>query len=129
VNDNPGYTKVFDNIVWDSQAKNGIININDDTWKSIRVTNDYQNTDVIPLVYDINIKRKERSWQLAIPRNRVLYTTSNSPDIYTDLSLTAKPFGERIRDKYIQVELTYDNALNHQLLTNNVKTIYRVSDR
>lgn len=129
VNDNPAYTKVFDNIVWDTQAKNGIININDDTWKSIRVTNDYQNTDTIPLVYDTNIKRKERSWQLAIPRNRVLYTASNSPDIYTDLSPTAKPFGERIRDKYISVELTYDNNLNYQLLTNNIKTIYRISDR
>ncbi len=129
VNDAPQYTKVFDNLVWDSQAKNGIININDDTWKSIRVTNDYQNTDIIPLVYDVNIKRKERSWNIAIPRNRVLYTVNNSPDIYTDLSPTAKPFGERIRDKYIQIELTYDNLNNYQLLTNNVKTQFRQSAR
>lgn len=129
VNEAGQFTKVFDNLVYDSQSKNGIININDDTWNSIRITNDYQNTDVIPLVYNTNIKRKERSWQLAIPRNRVLYTTSNSPDIYTDLSLTAKPFAERIRDKYISIELTYNNASSYQLLTNNIKTIFRQSIR
>ncbi len=129
MNEAPQYTKVIDNLVWDSQAKNGIININDDTWKSIRVTNDYQNTDVITLSYPTNIKRKERSWQLAIPRNRVLYTSSNSPDIYTDLSVTAKPFAERMRDKYASIELTYTNTSNYQLLTNNIRILYRISPR
>ncbi len=129
VNEAPQFTKVFDNLVYDSQSKNGVVNNNDDTWNSIRITNDYQNTDVIPLIYNTNIKRKERSWQLAIPRNRVLYTASNSPDIYTDLSLTAKPFAERIRDKYIAIELTYDNNNDYQLLTNNIKTIFRTSSR
>ncbi len=129
VNEAGQFTKVFDNLVYDSQAKNGIININDNTWSSIRVTNDYQNSDTIPLVYNTNIKRKERSWQLAIPRNRVLYTSGNSPNIYTDISPTAKPFAERIRDKYLSIELTYDNTSNYQLLTNNVKTIFRQSIR
>jgi hypothetical protein len=129
MNEGQEYKKIFDNLVWDSQAKNGVININNDTWKTIRITNDYQNTDVIPLVYNTNIKRKERSWQLAVPRNRVLYSTNNSPNIYTDLSVGPKPFGERIRDKYASIELTYDNASNHQLLTNNIITQFRLSSR
>lgn len=129
VNPDPKNTKVFDNLVFDAQSKNGTINIHDDFWNKIRITDDYQNTDVISIIYPNNIKRRERSWQMAIPRNRVLYTSSNSPDIYTDLSPTAKPFGERIRDKYMSVELIYDNQSNYQLLTNNIRSIYRPSAR
>ena len=51
-------------------------------------------------LYDSNIKRVERLWKLSIPRNRVLYTSSDSPDIYTDLSATNKQFGERLRDEH-----------------------------
>lgn len=128
-NPNPSYTKVFDNIVYDSQSIYNNINYNDDTWNSIRITNDYQNTDIQTLLVDSNIIRKERSWQLQIPRNRVLYSVSDSPDIYTDLSPTEKDFGERLRDKYIQVELWYENTSSKELRTNNWKTIYRQSPR
>jgi len=133
VNKNPQYTKVFDNIKYNSEAReynsvgNYYINHNDDTWDSIRITNNYQNTDTHLLT--AIAKRKERTWQLAIPRNRVLYTTSNSPDIYSDLSIGDKEFGERIRDKYIQVELTYSNQTNRELITNNFTTIFRQSIR
>lgn len=135
VNPNPQFTKVFDNIVWDSQAlsydttSGEYINHNDDTWTRIRITDDYQNTDIQTLTVGSNIERKERSWQLQIPRNRVLYTSSNSPNIYTDLSATDKSFGERIRDKYIQVELWYNNLTERQLKTNSLTTIFRQSAR
>ncbi len=138
VNDNPQFTKVFDNLMWDSQAtqlditNNTQTNFNDDTWHQIRVNNDYQNTDYQTLTLGTNIRRRERTWQLAIPRNRVLYTTSNSPNIFlsSELSTPAnKPFGERIRDKYIIVQLDYDNTANHLLSTNNIRCLYRVSPR
>lgn len=135
VNKNPQITKVFDNFRYDSQARvynpttDSYVNFNDDTWTSIRVTNDYQNTDTQTLIVESNIKRRERTWQLAVPRNRVLYSTTNSPNIYTDLSVGNKPFGERIRDKYIQVELTYDNISNCELITNNFITQFRQSSR
>lgn len=131
VNDSMQYTKVFDNIMYDSQSLDVVtgINYNDDTWSSIRVYNDYQNTDFQTLSPGVNIKRKERTWQLAIPRNRVLYTASNSPNIFTDLSLTNKVMGERIRDKFIIVDLKYNNTLNRDLSFNNLKTLYRPSIR
>lgn len=134
-NPSPTFTKVFDNLVWDSQATiydevtDSYVNYNDVTWNSIRVTDDYQNTDTQSLVVDSNIKRKERNWQLDIPRNRVLYTASDSPNIYTDLSPTEKEFGERMRDKYIQVELTYNNTTDTELKTNSIKTQFRPSAR
>lgn len=135
VNPNPNITKTFDNLMYDSQATSydsttgEYINFNDDTWTSIRVTNDYQNTDTQALILNSNIKRKERTWQLAIPRNRVLYTSTNSPNIYTDLSPVDKDFGERMKDKYIQVELTYDNSTDRELKTNNLTTKFRPSAR
>lgn len=136
VNPNSNLTKVFDNFVWDSQATKYVSttdsyqNYNDITFTHVRVTNDYQNTDKQALTNNSNIKRKERSWQLDVPRNRVLYTSSNSPNIYTDLSATEKQFGERIRDKYAQVELWFTNtASNYQLKLNNFITQFRQSSR
>jgi len=130
VNDHPQYTKVFDNIMYDSQSYDSVLSINyrDDTWNNIRVYNDYQNSDFQRLRNTINIKRKERTWQLAIPRNRVLYTTS-SPDIFTDLSLTDKVMGERMRDKYLIIDLEYNNGLSVNFAFNNLRTIYRQSAR
>jgi hypothetical protein len=133
-NENFGSTKVFDNIVWDSQSTeldaNGTrTNFNDDTWNTIRAYNDYQNTDIQILNPNVNIKRKERTWQLAIPRNRVLYTSSDSPNIFTDLSPSDKVMGERMRDKYLTLDLSYSNTDNRLLSTNNIKFIYRQSPR
>lgn len=132
VNDNPKETKVFDNMEIITQSineNNPFINNNDDTWKQIRVTNDYQNTDWIDLILDNNIRRPERTWKLTIPRNRVLYTTSNSPDIMVDVSATKKLFGERMRDKYINIELQYDNPNNNLLKTSLITTEFRQSPR
>lgn len=129
-NESPLTTKVFDNLVYDSQAidANGV-NYNDDTWNTIRIYNDYQNTDYQLLIPGANIKRKERSWQLAVPRNRVLYSTSNSPNIFTDLSPTDKPIGERMRDKYVLIQLIYNNLKNRSFSFNNLKSIFRQSPR
>ena len=131
VNDHFQYTKVFDNIMYDSQAVDTAtgINYNDDTVSTVRVYNDYQNTDFQSLIVNDNIKRKERTWQLAIPRNRVLYSTSDSPNIFTDLSPTDKIDGERMRDKYITVDFIYNNLTNRNIAINNLRTIYRQSPR
>jgi hypothetical protein len=131
INDHFQYTKAFDNIMYDSQAIDTAtgINYNDDTWNQIRVYNDYQNTNYQALTTLSNIKRKERTWQLAIPRNRVLYTSSNSPNIFTDLSPIEKLMGERMRDKYIIIDLIYNNVNNRNLSFNNLRTIYRQSPR
>lgn len=129
-NKDPLNTKTFDNIKYDSQAINtNNENKNDKTWTSIRLYNDYQNTDYQSLVLDTNIKRKERTFKLAIPRNRVLYTSSNSPNIITDLSPTEIRFANRMRDKYIVVDMTFDNPDNLLLTTNNISCEMRESAR
>lgn len=131
VNDNAKYTKIFDNILFDCQAVDTAtgINYNDDTWNSIRFYADYQNTDFQTLLVNNNIKRKERTWQMAVPRNRVLYTFSDSPDIFTDLSPTDKTYGERMRNKYMIVDMIYNNLNNRDLTLNNLRVLYRQSPR
>ena len=130
VNDNFQYTKAFDNLMYDSQATDvNEVNYHDDTWSTIRVYNDHQNTDFQTLSLGTNLKRKERTYQLAIPRNRVLYSTSNSPDIMTDLSPVDKVMGERMRDKYIVIDLKYNNITNRNLAFNNLRTLFRPSIR
>lgn len=131
VNDGMQHTKVFDNLMYDSQSLDVStgINYNDDTWNTIRVYDNYQNSDYQTLSPGVNIKRKERTWQLAVPRNRVLYTSSNSPDIFTDLSPTDKVMGERMRDKFIVIQLFYNNSLNRELAFNNLRTLFRPSVR
>lgn len=129
LNPSPTISKVFNNISLHSESLNNNININDDTWKRLRIFNDYQNTDLQDLLVNNNITRKERSWNIQIPRNRVLYTSNNSPNIFTDLSLTEKSFGERIRDKYSIVNLEYDNLNNNRLITHYLELIYQMSPR
>ncbi len=130
-NKNPASTKVFDNLKLDVQSLNNDVNQYSDFWNIIRIYDDYQNTDFITLTPTINVKRKERTWQLPIFRNRVINTGNQSPDIFdnANLSPVAKPFGDRIRDKYCVVDLIYNNNDNNLLITNNVIMDYRQSDR
>ncbi len=138
VNDNYQYTKIFDNIMYDSQSLvysptyNNYQNQFSDTWNEIRVYNDYQNTDFQPLNIGSSLERKERTWQLFIPRNRVTYTGSQSPNIFNPAELSSpnnKSFGERMRDKYIVIDLKYNNSSNRLLTCNNFRTLYRISAR
>ena len=138
VNEAYPYSKIFDNLEWLSQVDvvdpvtKDIVNISNETWTEIRLYTDYQNTDyqlLDPNSITPNIKRKERSWRIAVPRNRVKYTSSSSPDIFTDISATRKQFGERMRDKYVTIDLKYNNLNDYRLVFNSLKTIFRVSDR
>jgi hypothetical protein len=133
VNENPLLTKVFDNQVFETESidtsSTNPININNNTLDSVRMYNDYQNTNYQNLITDITVKRKERSVNIAIPRNRVLYTGTNSPDIFTNLSFGNKQWGERLRDKYLTCNYIYNNLQGYRFLFHNVKTQYRISAR
>ena len=135
INKFPTETKVFDNLRWDSQASINGVNQYINTWNKLRCYDDYQNTDYQDLIVSglsTNLKRKERSWKTFIPRNRVLNNSSQSPDIFDPANLSSpnnKPFGDRIRDKYMIIDLEYDNTTNALLTTNNVICDIRGSER
>lgn len=156
VNDNPLYTKIFDNATWNTESINDNILWNDDlniypgsstnpsypddvnnqsdTFTKIRCYNDWQNTDWLSLTTTVpgnNLTRKERNWNLQIPRNKFDYdsTSPSLVSLFNPANLTKTMFGERIRDKYMIVDLYYPNTLNNRFIVNNFKTQYRISDR
>ena len=105
-----------------------------DTIKRIRCYNEYQNTDWVNLAQTnpiTNLRKSEQGWNTVVPRNKVNYDTNpiNTSSIFDPAVLTKTSFGERIRDKYIIIDLEYDNALSNKFIIHNVKSIYKISDR
>lgn len=135
VNPKPSQTKVFDNFEWVTEItdiSNSNINILNETWSTIRVFDDHQNTDFQVLLPNTNLKRRERTWNMQVPRNRVIPALT-SVDVLSTANLTsAQLFQDRLRDKYIQVDMTFNSFNNNvfrRLICPYVLTKYRVSPR
>jgi hypothetical protein len=146
VNPYPTETKVFDNYEMITEVIDLTTgaNIVDDTFDRIRLYDDYQNSDFQSLPIDNSkdtAKRKERTWNISNLRNRVLYNSSTSPNVFSTSELSTytivspqtalgdKVFGERMRDKYLIVDLEYDNLNDRRLILHTFKTNYRKSAR
>lgn len=131
VNPFPNRSKIFTNLYWFTQSINSSnINLLTDTWKSLRVYNDFQNTDTISLTADVNLKRKERGWRCAIPRNRVKSTGGSTLDIFNSVNLDeTRLFKEPIRDVYATVDLTYQNTNNNRFICPFIEVEYLPSLR
>lgn len=129
-------TKVFDNVafhleVTDESNPGTKINL-DETLSSIRFHNDFQSSgfvtpDQTPVTG--NIRRKEREWQMAVLRNAVDEALAN-PDILDPANLDLnRQFKERLRDKYLTINMIFDNPNNRKILLHYLKTFYRLSAR
>lgn len=156
LNDNPIYTKVFDNLTWVSECiKDNIewsddlniypgaitnpsypddVNIVEETFDKIRCYNQYQNTDFVNLTTtgsNINLRKSEQGFNLQIPRNKFNYDTNpvSTSSLFDPSKLTKTSFGERLRDKWLIVDLNYPNTNNNRFIIHNLKTLYRISDR
>lgn len=111
INPNVLETKTFDNFSYHSEVTNfGGGDIPTDTFNTLRSTTNFQDTGTITLINGINIKRKERTWQLGAGRN-------NTPE------------QERLRDKFLIAELTYNNLSNRKMILHYFNTFYRKSYR
>ena len=150
VNANPSVTKAFDNLSWQTQStkinytyydeiNNAFASVTGydsdnqiyqtDTYSKIRVYNQSQNTDWIttdltPITG--NLRKLEKSFNMQAPRNKY---NNNGSSIFDPSALTISSFGDRLRDKFITVDLSYPNSLNNRFIMHNLKTSYRVSDR
>jgi hypothetical protein len=150
INTNPLITKITDNLSWltesikdnleyvddfiDDEFTSDNINYLNDTFKKIRCYNEYQNTDYIDLTVTnpiTNIRKSEQGWNIQTLRNKVNLDTTNinTKSIFDPSILTKTTFGDRLRDKYVIVDLYYDNALNNRFIVHNLKSTYRLSDR
>jgi len=150
INDNPTKTKVYDNLSWttesikdnrvyiddlnDTLQESDNVNQLDDTFNRVRVYNEYQNSDWVELdntAITGNLRKVEQGWNIQIPRNKVNFDSNNinTYSIFDSSILTKTSFGDRIKDKYMIVDLEYDNASNNRFIISNIKTTYRTSDR
>lgn len=155
VNDNPVFTKVYDDLVMTTEAIDDNVewsddlniypgsptnplypddvNIKDSTFDKVRFYNQYQNTDWTPLDPSIggNLRKVEQGFNLQIPRNKFnydLYPVSTS-SIFDPSKLTKIKFGDRLRDKWVNIDLSYNNVLGLRFIVHNIKTLFRISDR
>ena len=114
-----------------TQAYSDNINMLTDTFNELRCYTDAYNTDWTALVLDFNLKKKEQSWFTPVPRNKVEYNTltPSTSSIFDPAVLTKTDFGERLRDKYMVVDLRYNNADNYRFIVHNLRTLYRPSSR
>ena len=95
----------------------------------VRFFNDYQDSGFQALndssLRRFNIRKVERTWQMPVFRNSVVYGGS-SGNIAT---LPTKAFGERMRGNYLFTEMEYDNLFNHRLTIDLILMSYRQSLR
>ena len=150
INENPIHTKVFDNLSWISESIKDNLLFKDpinnylgdsddipylnDTITKVRAYNEYQNTDWITLSTTFpnpTLRKSEQGYNMQVPRNKVNYNTTNinTKSIFDPTILTKTLFGDRMRDKYLVVDLEYNNILNNRFILHNLKSTYRISDR
>jgi hypothetical protein len=114
-NENPLQTKVWDNQQYQTEVydTNGVLQ-NLITIDSIQHKTENQATNLITLIPQDNINKVERDWKLQIERDvaNATYSTLSKP---------------RLRDMYLQTELSFVNKDNQRLIVHPIITFYRQS--
>ena len=95
---------VFNNIEYKSEVYINDIDLPASTLTSVRLWNEYQDSQVIPLVVNSNLSRKFRTWRATLPRQK------NSMD--------------RIRNPWVFLELEFNNTNNKKLILHDVIVYY-----
>jgi len=131
---NPEYnsTKVFDNLYFITNLYNGLgTEVFDVTFDQIRCYDDYQNSDYVNLSMYSNLNRRERMWNMAVPRNIVALDVSLYPDIFEPTNFDInRTYKERLRDRYLITDFKFmNNGLNDKFVFNKVGCTYRASVR
>lgn len=123
VNPMPNVHKIFDNL----HLQTEVATINDqtqtdtgsgvtpvhETFNTLQVTNDYQDTGAITLTLNSNLVRRHRYWKTYIPND-----TTNA---------SYSSFKPRIRDFYAAVELKFTNNNAKRFICHDILTEYRVA--
>lgn len=125
VNDGQEVEKVFDNIEFHTESLNLDAYPIKDCFNKLRIFTRHQNSDLIDLIQDDNIKLKKNHYQTALRRSLTLnpsqavFDTNNIQifDEYDNLS--------RVKDKALKVEVIYLNKNNYKFLVNSILTFYR----
>ena len=128
-------TKSFDNVSFhmesiqvDGEPQSEDFDVQFDVFDMIRFSTDYQTTGWIETntgdyYGDRNIRKVEREWQMPVGRN-VMSAAPTNMDIYNPANYDLdRQFKDRLRDKYMIIDLKYDNLDNVTGVAKNVKFI------
>jgi len=113
-----------------------VIDIPDNTFDKIRFYTDYQMSDYITLVPGTNIRKIEREWQTMVARN-IMNENLVDSDIFNAFNYNPnRLFKDRMRDKYLFIDLIYNNfdretgePRNIKFILHYFKTFFRPSYR
>jgi hypothetical protein len=95
-------TKIFNNIEYFAELQDSNkLDIFNETFDRIRFYNDYQDTGVIDLNVEGNIKRRMRKWRLQIPRDKNVRLS-------------------RMRNPWLHCVIEFDNNLDKRLVVHDI---------
>jgi len=118
VNPGSGEMCVFNNLEWLTEVYNSTDNITNETFTSVRISNDYQDTGTIALVSGVNIRRRIRTWRHVIERA-----------LYDETGTTADRRDARIRDSYMKLKLKFNNSNPRRFIAHDIITSYMLSNK
>jgi hypothetical protein len=124
--------KVWDNLFITSNVYVDGVDVYNQSINSIRCYNDYQNTDFVDLVYRTNLERRDRKWSTVVPRNMVDVVLTDDPDVLSPWNLedTDRTFRERLKDKYMILDVEYNNTNDKdKIVLNSIASKYRINFR
>ena len=113
-----------------------VVDIPGNTFDTIRFYTDYQMTDYVTLVPGTNVRKIEREWQMMVPRN-IMNENLIDADIFNVFNYNPnRLFKDRMRDKYLFIDLIYNNfdretgePRNIKFILHYFKTFFRPSYR
>ena len=128
--------KVYDNVAWHtvSQSKSGARGKKFDqiTFDKYYAYNDYQHTGDITLDPSLAtplLRRVEREWQMAMPRN-VVTEAGTDIDVLNPANWDlGRVFNDRIRDRYLLQHFEFDNRGTDKFSVDYINTYVRASQR
>lgn len=141
-------TKSFDNVSFhmesiqvDNEPQSEDFDVQFDVFDRIRFRTDYQTTGWMETntgdyYGDRTIRKVEREWQMPVPRNVMSDDPVNMDLFNTSNYNSDKLFKDRLRDKYMIIDLEYDNlddvtgaAKNVKFILHYFRTFFRGSFR
>lgn len=111
-------TILFTNLEWLTEVYNGTSNVYNETFTSLRISNDYQDTGNITLTNNQNIKRRLRRWRNTVPRA-----------MYDETGTLQSRLDARIRDTYMKLKLEFSNASSRKFVAHDIITYFTVTNK
>lgn len=117
---NPAESKscLFTNLEWSTEVYDNTDNKHTETFTSLRISNDYQDTNTVTLTNNVNVKRRIRRWRHTIGRAKL-----------DETGAAIDRLDARIRDTYIKLKLEFNNTNTRRFVTHDLTTMFMLPNK